>query len=50
MIATPEKNKKLEEEAKTTVENTFECSICLEMAKEPVLTQCGHLFCWSCIF
>ena len=22
----------------------FECSICLEIATEPVVTQCGHLF------
>lgn len=22
----------------------FECAICLEIATEPVVTQCGHLF------
>lgn len=27
----------------------FECRICLEDAKEPVVTQCGHLFCWGCM-
>ncbi|KAL6002247.1 hypothetical protein ACLOJK_034177 [Asimina triloba] len=28
----------------------FECNICLEMAKEPVVTSCGHLFCWPCLY
>ena len=30
--------------------NNFECTICLETAKEPVLTKCGHMFCWPCIY
>ncbi|PKA53226.1 E3 ubiquitin-protein ligase RMA1 [Apostasia shenzhenica] len=34
--------------AKTAV--NFECNICLEMAKEPVVTSCGHLFCWPCLY
>ncbi|XP_039142099.1 uncharacterized protein LOC120279277 [Dioscorea cayenensis subsp. rotundata] len=28
----------------------FECNICLELAKEPVVTSCGHLFCWPCLY
>ncbi len=31
-------------------ENPFECVICLETAKEPVVTKCGHLYCWPCIY
>lgn len=27
----------------------FECNICLEMAKDPVVTLCGHLYCWPCL-
>lgn len=27
----------------------YECRICIEEAKEPVVTPCGHMFCWSCI-
>eukprot|EP00742_Colponemidia_sp_Colp-10_P004042 GILJ01004312.1.p1 GENE.GILJ01004312.1~~GILJ01004312.1.p1 ORF type:complete len:202 (-),score=20.76 GILJ01004312.1:524-1129(-) len=27
----------------------FECNICLDTAAEPVITLCGHLFCWPCI-
>ncbi|XP_047311413.1 uncharacterized protein LOC124914844 [Impatiens glandulifera] len=28
----------------------FDCNLCLNMAKEPVLTSCGHLFCWVCFY
>jgi len=30
--------------------STFECNICLETAEHPVITMCGHLFCWPCIY
>ncbi|XP_031482801.1 E3 ubiquitin-protein ligase RMA1-like [Nymphaea colorata] len=28
----------------------FDCNICLEFAQEPVVTLCGHLYCWPCIY
>ncbi|KAG6497937.1 uncharacterized protein LOC121989362 isoform X1 [Zingiber officinale] len=28
----------------------FECNICFDMAGEPVVTSCGHLFCWPCLY
>ncbi|GMH27281.1 hypothetical protein Nepgr_029124 [Nepenthes gracilis] len=28
----------------------FDCNICLLMAKDPILTCCGHLFCWPCFY
>jgi E3 ubiquitin-protein ligase RNF5 len=28
----------------------FDCNICLESAHEPVVTFCGHLYCWPCIY
>ncbi len=31
-------------------ENIFECAICMETAKEPIVTKCGHLYCWPCIY
>ncbi|KAF7824476.1 E3 ubiquitin-protein ligase RMA3 [Senna tora] len=30
--------------------NFFECYICLDTAKDPILTCCGHLFCWPCFY
>ncbi|OVA13080.1 zinc finger protein [Macleaya cordata] len=28
----------------------FDCNICFDMANDPVLTFCGHLFCWPCLY
>ena len=33
----------------TSDRSFFECNVCFEQAVEPVVTQCGHLFCWSCL-
>ena len=30
-------------------DNRFTCEICFDNVTEPVLTQCGHLFCWPCL-
>lgn len=30
-------------------ESMFECNICLDTAKEAVVSMCGHLFCWPCL-
>ncbi|UJR15163.1 hypothetical protein I4U23_002126 [Adineta vaga] len=41
------------EEQKTASNNDkdsgYECNICLETARNAVLSLCGHLFCWPCI-
>ncbi|OQR67039.1 E3 ubiquitin-protein ligase RNF185-like [Tropilaelaps mercedesae] len=28
---------------------TFECNICLDTARDAVISFCGHLFCWPCL-
>ncbi|KAF3916780.1 hypothetical protein ABW20_dc0108164 [Dactylellina cionopaga] len=49
-----------DEEAKVDMENpetlafvqgdiARKCTLCLESMKDPALTPCGHMFCWSCI-
>lgn len=30
--------------------NGFDCNICLEFVQDPVVTLCGHLYCWPCIY
>lgn len=27
----------------------YECNICLDVAKDAVISMCGHLFCWPCL-
>ncbi|KAL7141251.1 hypothetical protein ABFS83_08G040900 [Erythranthe nasuta] len=28
----------------------FECNICIDLAQDPVITLCGHLYCWPCLY
>ncbi|PIA27001.1 hypothetical protein AQUCO_08400041v1 [Aquilegia coerulea] len=32
------------------INGCFDCNICLENAHDPVVTLCGHLYCWPCIY
>ncbi|GMH08211.1 hypothetical protein Nepgr_010051 [Nepenthes gracilis] len=43
---------KKEDDEKTSgnAESFFDCNICLDLAREPIVTCCGHLFCWPCIY
>lgn len=35
---------------KPGLDDLFDCNICLETASEPIVTLCGHLYCWGCIY
>jgi E3 ubiquitin-protein ligase RNF5 len=38
--------------ADTNTDNTnsqYECNICLDTARDAVISMCGHLFCWPCL-
>ncbi|KAJ6379258.1 hypothetical protein OIU76_015972 [Salix suchowensis] len=28
----------------------FDCNICLDSVQDPVVTLCGHLYCWPCLY
>ena len=28
----------------------YDCKICLDGAKDPVVTLCGHIYCWECLY
>lgn len=36
--------------ASGAVDSRFSCNICLDAVVEPVVTQCGHLYCWPCLY
>ena len=35
---------------KNSEKNYYDCKICLEESTEPVVTYCGHLYCWECLY
>lgn len=32
------------------VDGCFDCNICFDSATDPVVTLCGHLYCWPCLY
>ncbi|KAF5478643.1 hypothetical protein F2P56_005186 [Juglans regia] len=51
-VSFPQKWKSMSAPTTDTVieDGCFGCNICLEPAHEPVVTLCGHLYCWPCIY
>ncbi|PIA55336.1 hypothetical protein AQUCO_00800228v1 [Aquilegia coerulea] len=37
-------------ETVSTDYGSYDCNICLDHARDPVVTLCGHLYCWPCIY
>lgn len=48
IVAAESSEKDIDQKNKSAA--NFECNICFDMSKEPVVTSCGHLFCWSCLY
>jgi len=32
------------------LDSAYECNICLDTARDAVVSMCGHLFCWPCLY
>ncbi|KAA6400865.1 MAG: putative Zinc finger, RING/FYVE/PHD-type [Streblomastix strix] len=32
------------------MQQSFSCGICFDVASNPVVSPCGHLYCWRCIY
>jgi len=39
-----------EETKSAAEEGAYECNICLDIARDAVVSYCGHLFCWPCLY
>jgi len=44
-----ERSEERKEEGEEEPERAFECNICLDTARDAVVSMCGHLFCWPCL-
>lgn len=39
-----------DEEEEDATGGAFDCNVCYDVAREPVVTLCGHLYCWPCLY
>lgn len=42
-------NEKKEGNNENATSSQYECNICLDTARDAVISMCGHLFCWPCL-
>ena len=47
---TSEEVHKEKEEEDQDNDSRFDCNICLDVVEDPVVTLCGHLYCWICLY
>ncbi|XP_060209524.1 E3 ubiquitin-protein ligase RMA1H1-like [Lycium barbarum] len=45
-----EKWKMVDDKQEDNLPRGFECNIFLDLVQDPVVTLCGHLYCWPCIY
>ncbi|XP_060193769.1 E3 ubiquitin-protein ligase RMA1H1-like [Lycium barbarum] len=45
-----EKWKTFDDEGEEKISGGFDCNICLDVVHDPVVTFCGHFYCWPCIY
>ena len=46
---TEKKSRYFENEQEFVGSTRYKCILCLDVAQEQVVTECGHVFCWKCI-
>ncbi|GAA0178210.1 ubiquitin-protein ligase [Lithospermum erythrorhizon] len=44
------KSETVDESPESDTLGGFDCNICLDTVQDPVVTLCGHLYCWPCIY
>ena len=49
-MSTTSNHPNINNNADNSLLSTFDCNICYTTAKNAVITDCGHLYCWPCIF
>ncbi len=42
-------NKDDTQDSQENLNSQYECNICLDTARDAVISMCGHLFCWPCL-
>lgn len=46
---TPENTAALQQMLQLSIETQEDCPVCIDNLKDPIITSCGHVFCFGCI-